>query len=253
MASTITAAVITLNEERHIRSCLDGLSWANEILVVDAHSSDSTAALAREAGARVALRTFDTFACQRNYALDQAQGDWILFVDADERVEQSLADETAAVVDQGAGWMEQPVGYWLSRRNIMLGRWVQHAGWWPDYQMRLFRRGRARYDEHRDPHEIVLVQGPTAYLSNSLLHYNYTSVRELFCKQRAYARREARVLVRQGVRPRPYRFFTHPLREFYRRYIQLEGYKDGPLGLLLALTMAWSRFQVCADLLRKGD
>lgn len=250
MGSTVTAAVISLNEESNIRDCLACLSWADELLVIDAHSSDATAALAREAGARVILHAFDSYASQRNYAIEHAQSDWVLFVDADERVEPALAQEIQQRVSSDLATQEQPAGYWVSRRNLILGHWVRHGGWWPDHQMRLFLRGRARYSEGVDPHEVVEVAGPTDYLSNTLLHYNYTSLGQLVAKQRSYAQREARTLARQGVQALPHRYLTQPVREFYRRYVQLAGYKDGFLGLLLALVMGWYRFVVYVNLYR---
>lgn len=246
--STITAAVITLNEEKNIGACLACLGWADELLVVDAHSADGTVPLAQQTGARVVLRPFDTFARQRNFAIQQAQRDWVFFVDADERVEPVLAQEVLRGIRGGPDYPDGPVGYWVPRRNIILGHWVRHAGWWPDYQLRLFRRGLARYDERRDPHEVVQIDGPTGHLSHPLLHYNYSSFKELLSRQAAYAQREASWLFSEGVRPYPHRYLTQPAKEFFRRYVQLEGYKDGPLGLMLALLMAWYRFQVYLDL-----
>ena len=290
--STITAAVITLNEEKHISACLACLGWADELLVVDAHSADGTVLLAQQTGARVLLRPFDTFARQRNYAIQQAHCDWIFFVDADERVEPALAQEVLGGVRGGPDSLNSPVGYWVARRNLILGRWVRHAGWWPDYQLRLFRRSLARYNrlpcvavgvrkaiggnlvavcqavherlrvdeqppgaergqhQRRDPHEVVQIDGPTAHLSHSLLHYNYSSFKELLSRQAAYAQREASWLFAEGVQPYPHRYITQPAREFFRRYVQLEGYKDGPLGFLLALLMAWYRFQIYVNLRR---
>ena len=243
-SATVTAAVITLNEQGNIHDCLRELVWADELLVVDGFSSDDTAALARASGARVLQRTFDTFAQQRNYALKEAQGAWVFFIDADERVDASLAEEARQKVRELPLAQERMAGYWVPRRNIILGKWVRHAGWWPDYQLRLLRRDFVQYDESRDPHETVIVQGETAYLEHSLLHYNYTSVRQVFVKQHAYALREARNLHASGVRAAPHRYLTQPAREFIRRYITLQGFRDGGIGLFLALTMAWYRFQV---------
>jgi len=243
-STSVTAAIITLNEQGNIQDCLRGLVWADELLVVDGFSSDDTVALAQAAGARVLQRTFDTFAQQRNHALKEAQGEWVFFVDADERVDAALAEEVPQKVCEQSPAQEGIAGYWVPRRNIILGKWVRHAGWWPDYQLRLLRKTFAQYDEARDPHETVIVQGETAYLEHSLLHYNYTSVRQVFAKQHAYALREARSLHASGVRAAPHRYLTQPAREFMRRYIMLQGFRDGGIGLFLALTMAWYRFQV---------
>ncbi|MSQ10162.1 MAG: glycosyltransferase family 2 protein [Dehalococcoidia bacterium] len=246
---TITAAVITRNEQAHIAECLATLAWADERLVVDSLSDDATVHLAQAAGARVVLHAFDTYARQRNYTLDQATGDWVFFVDADERVPQALAEEVRRTVE--AAGSEQ-AGYWVPRHNEILGRWVRHAGWWPDAQLRLLRHGRARYDEERDPHELVALDGAEGHLIQHLQHINYTSIGQLFSKQDRYAKREAAMLSREGVKPLPHRFVTLPGREFIRRFITLEGYKEGPLGLLLACVMAWYCFRVYVHLWRLG-
>lgn len=250
MPPIVTAIVIALNEARHIHDCLQGLAWADDLLVVDGGSADGTAELAQAAHARVLLRPFDTFAQQRNFAVDQAQSDWVFFVDADERVEPDLAQEIRQVLQEAAGRPERPAGYWVPRRNIMLGHWVRHAGWWPDYQLRLFSRSKGRYDESKDPHEIVIMQGAVGHLRSSLLHYNYSTLRELFSRQQRYAQREARSLLAQGLRSQRRSLLSQPTREFFRRYLALQGYRDGPLGLVLAVVMAWYRFQVCATQLR---
>lgn len=235
---SLTAAVIAQNEARDIVACLDTLAWADERLVVDGGSSDATAALAQDAGATVVRRPFDTFARQRNYALEQIQTDWVLFVDADERVEPALAAEVREAMSTDRA------GYWVPRKNLMLGRWVRHAGWWPDYQLRLFRREAGRYDESHDPHEVLELKGPAGHLEQPLLHHNYASIGEMFARQERYARREASTLAAQGARPRLRSYVGRPAREFWRRYVGLEGYKDGALGVLLGVVMAWYEYRV---------
>lgn len=237
-ACPVTAAVIALNETGHIGDCLAALGWANEVLVVDGGSRDATVAIAEAAGARLEQHPFDTFARQRTYALEQAAQPWVFFVDADERVSGDLAREVCAVV-AAAGPLIAAAA--VPRRNLMLGAWVRHGGWWPDHQVRLLRRGKARYDLARDPHEVVVTEGTVLLLRHPLVHHNYTSVGQLFRKQRAYARREARNL---GGRLPLRSAVGGPAREFWRRLVTLEGYRDGPIGLLLALAMAWSRFEV---------
>ena len=237
----LTAAIIALNEAANISACLETLRWADERLVVDGGSTDGTAALAMASGARVLHRPFDTFARQRKHCLNAATHPWVFFVDADERVPPSLAAEVTALLATGE---TIGAGATVPRRNLMLGVWVRHGGWWPDRQFRLLRRGLARYDEVKDPHEIVLSDGPVAELRHPLLHHNYTTFGQLFSKQRAYARREARTLLNGGG-PLPLRSaLVGPLREFWRRYVTLRGFRDGPIGLLLAATMAWSSYDV---------
>lgn len=242
----VTAIVLTLNEEENIGPCLDTLTWADEVVVLDSLSEDRTVEIARARGATVHQRPFTNYADQRNAALDLAQHNWVFFVDADERVPPALATEIrerlTAQVQESPADEAVPVGYWVPRRNYIFGRWIRHTGWFPDYQLRLMRRDRARYDPVREVHELVILDGPAGYLETPLIHYNYRRLADFFPRQERYTDYEARVLFRQGVRARPHNFVLQPLREFRRRYITLQGYKDGGHGLLLSLLMAYYEF-----------
>ncbi len=250
MPERITAAVIARDEARHITACLAALAWADERLVLDGGSRDATVELARRAGARVERRPFDTFPRQRNAALDLARTEWTLFVDADERVTPALAAEVRAAARSAPPGID---GFAVPRRNLILGRWVRHGGWYPDYQLRLLRVGRARYDEARPVHEVVRLAGAAGRLRQPLIHHNYTHPAQLLRKQAAYSRLEARRLRAEGVRPLPHRFVLQPLREFHRRYVALEGWRDGWRGLLLAAVLAAYTFDSFVRLARDGD
>ncbi len=241
---TVTAVVLTLNEAEHLPDCLKSLSWADRVLVVDSGSTDRTPEIAAGLGAELVTYQFDNFAEQRNIAISLVTTPWVFFVDADERVPAGLAAE---VQQATAG---EYVGFWIPRKNLILGRWVRGGGWWPDYQLRLFRVGSGRYDPAWPVHEVVRVEGPVGRLENPLLHINYTTVGEIFAKQARYARLEAVRLYRQGVRPRPHRFLTFPVREFFRRFFRLGGYRDGWVGLVLATAMAWQAVLVLRELTR---
>jgi glycosyltransferase involved in cell wall biosynthesis len=230
----LSLVVLAYNEERHIVDCLDTLQWGDELLVVDDFSTDRTVTLAREHGARVVQHKLVNFAAQRDYALSQAQGRWVFFVDADERATPALAAEIRQVIQQ-----ESPVGWWVPRCNIILGRWMRGAGWSPDYQLRLMQREKARYDPDRPVHELVLLDGEAGYLQNPLTHYNYDRLSEFIARQDRYATLEAEARWRQGRRTKPHNLILQPLREFRRRYVTLKGYQDGGLGLLLCLLLAY--------------
>ncbi len=243
--ASVCAAVIARDEELEIAQCLQGLVWADQVLVVvDAASRDRTAEIARSFTPDVAVMPFQDYARQRNAALGLARTGWVFFVDADERVSVELAQEVRSVT-AAPGDM---VGYWVPRRNIIFGRWVRHTGWYPDYQLRLLRLGHAKYDEERLVHEVVLLDGPAGYLRNPLVHYNYRSLAEFQEKQERYSRLEALTLYRQGVRPKARSYLSRPAREFWRRFVSLQGYRDGPLGLLLSLLMARYSLSVCLKL-----
>ncbi|MFZ4386488.1 MAG: glycosyltransferase, partial [Chloroflexota bacterium] len=202
-------------------------------------------------GAIVLHRDWDGWAGQRTFAINEAfrRGyRWIFFVDADERVPPELSTEATRVVEasdaaHAAGDTTAPVGFWVPRRNIIAGKWVRHAGWDPDYQLRLFRTDRGRYDPARPVHELVLLDGPDAHLEARLVHYNYDDWQHFWIKQQRYARIEAAARVSRGHRVRPHNFILQPWREFWRRYVTLEGWRSGTHGIILAILLAIAEFQ----------
>jgi glycosyltransferase involved in cell wall biosynthesis len=233
---TLTAAVIARDEERQIGECLASIAFADERLVlVDAATVDRTRELARVAGARVEERRFDNFASQRNAALHLASGDWVLFVDADERVTPELGDEVLRTVNAPSGCR----GFWIPRRNYLIGREVRHAGWFPDYQLRLLERRAARFDPLRVVHELALVDGPVGHLRAPLVHFNYSDLHDFVRRQERYCVLEAERWLATYGRPRARALLGQPLREFWRRYVVLQGYRDGPLGLVLSTLLAY--------------
>jgi hypothetical protein len=212
------------------------VAWADERLVlVDAATVDGTRDVARQRGARVVQRAFDTFAGQRDAVLGLASGDWVLFVDADERVTPALCDEVLRTVDHPGG----VCGYWIPRHNLLMGRVVRHAGWFPDHQLRLLRRDSAHFDPSRPVHELALVDGPVGHLREPLVHYNYASFAEFVRKQERYSALEAQRWLATYGRPRPRAIIGQPIREFWRRYVVLRGYREGWLGLVLCALLAY--------------
>jgi hypothetical protein len=233
----LTAIVLTYNEEKHLPDCLASLAWADELIVFDSRSTDRTLAIAREKGARVVQRAFDNYAGQRNAALAATPAEWVLFVDADERVTPDLQSEIAGVLARPeAGW-------WIPRHNYIFGKLTRHAGWYPDYQLRLLRRARARYDPARPVHELVQLDGAAGHLRAPLIHLNYETVAEFTAKQRYYADYDAQRLRLEGVRARPHHLLSQPVRHFWWRFVALQGWKDGLHGLRLCLLMARFEFE----------
>jgi glycosyltransferase involved in cell wall biosynthesis len=232
----LTAAIIARDEERMLGECLQSVAFADERLVlVDSATHDRTREVALDNGARVAEQAFVNFAAQRDAALDLATGDWVLFVDADERVTPALRDEVLGVVMQP----RECRGFWIPRHNYLLGHVVRHAGWFPDYQLRLLERSATRFDPSRPVHEVALVDGQTGHLREPLLHFNYRSLGEFVEKQERYCRLEADRWLASYGRPRRRALLGQPLREFWRRYVKFEGYREGLLGLVLSLLLAF--------------
>lgn len=246
ISPVLSAVVLTLNEETHLPDCLASLRWADEVVVFDSFSTDATRAIAEQGRARFVQHPFANYAAQRNAALDAVQSDWVFFVDADERVPPALAAEVRAVI-AGPG----PAGWWAPRHNYLFGRLTLHAGWYPDYQLRLLKRDLARYDPDRHVHELVKVDGGEGYLKNPLVHLNYATVAEFVVKQSAYARYDAGILLGQGRRARPHNFVLQPLRQFWWRFVTLQGWRDGLHGLRLSLLMSYFQWTVYRELARQ--
>lgn len=232
----LSIIVLTLNEEKHLPDCLKSLAWADEIIVFDSFSTDGTVEIARAMGAKISQRKFDNYAGQRNAALESTSAEWVFFVDADERATPELAAEIKSKL------AEPQAGWWVPRHNYIFGTLTKHAGWFPDYQLRLLRRAHARYTPDRVVHELVELNGAEGHLQNPLTHLNYETVEEFIRKQTYYARYDAERLQREGHRFRARQLLTMPLRQFWWRFITLHGWKDGWHGLRLSLLMG--RFEL---------
>lgn len=238
--TSLVAIVLTRNEAAHIVECLATLAFADHRMVIDSYSDDHTVDLAREAGAEVLQHPFSDYADQRNVALDAVAGryDWVLFVDADERVLPELAVEVRQVIEQ-----PQYAGWRIPRYNYIFGRLTRATGWYPDYQTRLLRVGAARYDPARKVHEVVLLDGELGTMTEHITHYNYRDLAQFLEKQRKYTAYEAGIMYENGIRPKPQNYILQPLRHFRWRFLTLHGYRDGLHGLRLSVLMAWYEFQ----------
>ena len=238
--SKFMVVILTKNEARHLRECIQSVAWADGVLVSDSYSDDGTVDIARELGAAVTQHAFVNFAAQRNIALDDAHAlgaEWIFFIDADERATPALGAEMRRVVQE-----ETAAGWWVPRYNYIMGHKMRGGGWYPDHQLRLLRRDKARYDPAHPVHEIVILDGEAGTLQNDFIHYNYDTVAQFRRKMGRYTAFEAEILFRQGIRARPWTYVTMPLREFWRRFVKLRGYRDHVYGLLFCGLMSWYTF-----------
>jgi (heptosyl)LPS beta-1,4-glucosyltransferase len=235
--ATCSAVVITRNEAPRLGTCLASLAWTDEIVVVDAESSDATVEIARQFTERVIVRPWPGFASQKNFATGHAQGDWILSVDADEEVSTDLRREILAVL---AEWPPGG-GFAGPRRNIFWGRWIRHGGLYPDWQVRLFQRGRGRFVE-RAVHESLEVAGEVQRLGGPLVHRSYESVTEFLERAHRYSSLAADDLIRGGARIGPAQLVLRPLARFLNMYLVHRGFLDGTPGFLLAALYAYYVF-----------
>jgi glycosyltransferase involved in cell wall biosynthesis len=229
----VSVAIITRNEEANLPACLRSVAWADEIVVVDQGSADRTAELARAAGARlIEAPDWPGFGVQKNRALDACRGDWILALDADERVSDALRAEIEATV---AAPLYQV--YAMPRQSTYCGRFIGHAGWWPDFVARLFRRGAARYSESR-VHETLETTAPVGKLRAPLIHFSFRSMEQVIDKMNHYSSESAQMLLARGRRPSLATAVAHGLIAFLRTYLFRRGFLDGRYGFMLAVSNA---------------
>jgi glycosyltransferase involved in cell wall biosynthesis len=246
----LTVTVITHNERSHIAAALASVSWADEIIVVDSRSTDGTIDIARQHATRVEERDWAGYGAQKNYAADQASNDWILSIDADERVTPELADEIRAVMSRG------PVapGYLMTRVAHYLGRWIRSTDWYPDYHLRLYDRRAARWSERR-VHESVEVDGRPKgdkrlpRLRGELLHYPYRDMSDHLRKIDTYTTLAAQEWDAEGKRGTAWQALVYPRLAFFRNYILRRGFRDGRTGLLVSLLNSYYVFLKYAKLM----
>jgi glycosyltransferase involved in cell wall biosynthesis len=229
----LSVIIITKNESANIRACLESVAWADELIVVDSASTDGTLEIAREFTPQVHVRAdWPGFGPQKNRALDYATKDWVLSLDADERVTPELRAEIEAVLQSA-----KADGFEIPRLSNFCGRFIRHSGWHPDYVLRLFRRGKARFSDAL-VHESVQMQGSTARLQQPLLHYSYRDFEDVLSKLNSYSSASAAMLQRRGKKGGLAQAILHGWWAFVRTYFLRAGFLDGREGFMLAVMNA---------------
>ena len=269
----ISVLVPTLNEERNLDKCLSSVAWADEIIVFDSFSSDDTLAIAERHGARVHQRVFDDFASHKNWALDNLDfaNDWIFILDADERATPDLAEEIRAVIADP----DAHSGYYIARRNIFAGKWIRRANMYPDHQLRVFRKGRCRY-EKRVVHEHMVCDGTTGILASPVEHRDYKGIERYIARHNTYSSLEAVAVTRwmrglddeelasdlfgsgperkRAIKQFAYRFLPgRPLFYFLWMYVIRLGFLDGRVGLRYCLLRFFYELQIDLKLKELAD
>jgi glycosyltransferase involved in cell wall biosynthesis len=230
----ISGTIITLNEAQNIVRAIRSLSLCDEVVIVDAGSTDDTRRIAAELGARVIQRPFEGFVAQKNFAAEQAEHDWILSLDADEELNADAQQAVRAWKD-GRSSSDQPcaAGYRFARRARYLGRWILHSGWYPDWKLRLYDRRRGRW-QGAFVHESVVVNGPVETLRGEILHYTCDSLQEHRNRIEFYTDLAAREMLEQHERPSVVTRVFVPPWVFLNTYFFRLGLLDGYRGLLIA-------------------
>lgn len=241
----ISVVISAYNESQKIRDCLKSVkSIADEIIVVDNSSNDGTGTIAKSYGAKVFKRLNNLMLnVNKNYGFSKARNEWVLNLDADERVTEDLRSEIMTLFEKDVP--DQISGFLIPRKNIIFGKWIEHTGWYPDFQLRLFRRSKGKFLE-KHVHEQLSVEGDVERLVNPMLHESYATVREFLLKFFIiYAPNEADQLIKnQSYTFAVTDFISRPFNEFIKRYYADKGYKDGLHGLVLSFLMAFYHFVV---------
>jgi (heptosyl)LPS beta-1,4-glucosyltransferase len=235
----LSVTIITRDEEGQIGDCLESVRWADEIIVVDTGSVDRTLEICAKYTPHMHRLPWEGYAPAKNAALALATGDWILSLDADERVSAGLRQEIAAV--QQRSMAASADGYAVPRRNYLWGNWLRYGGLYPDYQIRLFKRGKGQFKARR-VHESVTIDGPVERLQHPLEHYSYRGISDVIQRLDRYTELAALDLRDHGQTFHRAALVMRPLGRFLRNYGLKQGFRDGIPGLIMAVSYAYSVF-----------
>ena len=243
MAVDLSVVIITKNEAANIAGAIESVSWTDDIVVVDSDSKDDTVAIARRYTDRVYIRKWEGYGAQKNYATGLAAHDWVLSLDADERVSPELAEEIGGVLRHSPAVQ----GYRIPRTTRYLGRWIRSTDWYPDHQLRLYDRRVASWNA-RYVHESVTVDGRVGRLRAEVLHYAYDGLSDHLSTINHYTTLAARQMLDDGRRAGPMDLVAHPPLVFLRNYVLQGGFRDGIPGLIVSLMNSYYVFLKFAKL-----
>lgn len=233
----LSVVIITKNEEKNIQDCLGSVAWADEIVVVDDYSSDGTNELAKKYTDKIFQRKMDVEGIHRNWAYQRAMNEWVLSLDADERVTPELSEEIKEVLAKGT----ECNGFTIPRRNYIGDYWVRHGGWYPSPQLKLFRRDKFRYEE-AEVHPRAFMDEPCGHLKNDIIHYSYRDFEDFKKKQDNQIQREAAKWAKANRKVGFFKALWRMVDRFFRSYFGKQGFRDGGVGFKVAFFAA--RYQV---------
>jgi len=228
---TVACAVVAFNEEKNLRSCLESAKWMDEIIVVDSFSTDRTLDIAQSYESRIFQRAWKGFGDQKNYAIDQATTDWVFILDSDEQIPSDLRKEIESVLFDSSP--DRAVAYSVPRHNYYFGSLVLHAGCFPDYQLRLFRRGIGHLDD-AEPHNKFIFSGKAGYLHCPLIHNTRPTLANFFEKFSNFTTLAARERAKNKRHVRGSDLVFRPVFTFFKYYVARKGYRDGMSGFLVS-------------------
>jgi len=235
----LSVLIITLNEEQHIKSLLEDIDFADEIIVVDSYSTDKTTNIIESfKEVKLIQNPFIDYTSQRNFALDQAQNSWVLFIDADERLTPELKSEIIAEINSE----NAASAYFVYRIFMFKNRRLNFSGWQTDKIFRLFNKSKCRYNEERTVHEKLIVNGPIATLKHKIIHFSYSSYKDYKSKMYNYGILKANEKFAKGIKPYLLMQLLHPLYTFLYQLIIRFGFLDGSRGVTICYLNAYSVF-----------
>ncbi|MDR2811826.1 MAG: glycosyltransferase family 2 protein [Endomicrobium sp.] len=227
----ISAYILTKNEEKYIRECIESVKWADEIVIVDDFSTDSTVEISKIMGCKVVQNKFEYFGKQRNFALTQCSNEWVICLDADERITPKLKEE----IEQELKNTPRSDAFIAPRKSKFINRWILHSGWYPDYRHPvLFNKNRIKYKDQL-VHEDIEDSGKKVYFKGNILHYPYDSIKQFVKKSDFYADLHSKEMFERGGKFKVLNLFVNPSVMFFKMYIIKKGFLDGLTGLILAL------------------
>jgi (heptosyl)LPS beta-1,4-glucosyltransferase len=232
----ISVIVIAGAEEHNIAECLESVRWADEIIVVNSESKDKTVEIAKQFTGRVFVRKWEGYASQKNFVLQQTSNEWVLSLDADERVSPELREEIMTLDFSKAD------GFYIPRRNYFLGKVIRSCGWSPDYQLRLFRRSKTKITD-RKVHEGFAVEGKKEYLINELIHHTHVTITSTLKKIEEYSTLEAEEKVNR-IRMTGSKMVFKSFWAFIQHFVMRRGFTDGVRGLMVSIIHAMTKIQV---------
>ena len=247
MKPTVSATVICKDDARNIDACLASLSWCDEIVVVDSGSTDGTVELARKHTAKVLHNPWPGYVAQKNFALEQATGDWVFSLDADER----CTPELRALLEKELPAADGVAGFAVRRHVKYLGRWIDHGGWYPDWKLRIVRRGKARWGG-TDPHDRLEADGPVKRLAADIHHFTYRDFAQHIRTLNHFSDVVAAGYVKEGRKPSLFQALFHPPWKFFESYVLRLGFLDGFPGFVVAAGTAFYVFARYVKLWESG-
>ena len=247
----LSVTIITYNEEKNIRDCLNSVKWADEIVVVDSFSTDKTIEICKEYTDRFYQNKWPGFVEQKNLSLNKASHNWVLSIDADERISDELGEEIKKLLttplsppSQGGDKGEVFDGYHIPRKTFYVKKWILHCGWYPDYKIRLFKKDKGRWEGTGGTaiHESVKVDGKTGYLKGDILHYSFLSISSHLKTINSFTSISAMENLKKGKKAGILSILLRPSFNFFKMYILKRGFLDGLPGLIVSILSSYHVF-----------